>query len=81
MKSGRVLGVPDAIIAATAISNNLTLVTLNPNDFRNVAGLSTHAVDDGPAHKNPFIHQAFAQSSWPAANRGIRLDLCSNLGQ
>lgn len=46
MRSGRVLGVPDAIIAATAISNNLTLVTLNPNDFRNVAGLSTHAVDE-----------------------------------
>ena len=46
MKSGRVLGVPDAIIAATAISNNLTLVTLNPNDFRNVSGLSTHAVDE-----------------------------------
>ena len=46
MKSGRLLGVPDAIIAATAISNNLTLVTLNPNDFRNVAGLSTLAVDE-----------------------------------
>ena len=46
MKSGRLLGVPDAIIAATAISNNLTLVTLNPNDFRNVVGLSTLAVDE-----------------------------------
>ena len=45
MKSGWVLSVPDAIIAATAISNNLTLVTLNPNDFRNVAGLSTLALD------------------------------------
>ena len=45
-KSGRVLGVPDAIIAATAISNNLTLVTLNPNDFKNITGLSTHALDE-----------------------------------
>ena len=45
-KSGRVLGVPDAIIAATAIANNLTLVTLNPNDFKNITGLSTHALDE-----------------------------------
>ena len=45
-KSGRILGVPDAIIAATAISNNLTLVTLNPTDFRNITGLSMHTLDE-----------------------------------
>lgn len=31
---------PDAIIAATAISNNLTLLTRNVKDFKNVKGLS-----------------------------------------
>lgn len=44
-ESGRRLGVPDAIIAATAVINHLTLVTLNPNDFKGVAGLSLAAWD------------------------------------
>jgi len=34
------LDVPDAIIAATALANGLTLVTLNPADFEGIAGLS-----------------------------------------
>lgn len=34
--------VPDAIIAATGIVYNLTLVTLNARDFAAVAGLSLH---------------------------------------
>ncbi len=43
---GRPLGVPDAIIAATAIGHRLTLVTLNPGDFQSIAGLSLYALDD-----------------------------------
>jgi toxin FitB len=31
---------PDAIIAATAIVNNLTLITRNTNDFKNIQNLS-----------------------------------------
>jgi predicted nucleic acid-binding protein len=34
------LDVPDAIIAATALANGLTLVTLNPTDFEGIPGLS-----------------------------------------
>ena len=32
---------PDAIIAATALVNNFTLVTRNIDDFKNIAGLKT----------------------------------------
>ncbi len=35
----RGLGVPDAIIAATAISNNVELFTLNRSDFEIIEGL------------------------------------------
>ena len=31
---------PDAIIAATAIENNFTLLTRNTSDFKNIAGLN-----------------------------------------
>ena len=31
---------PDAIIAATAIANNLTLITRNTKDFETITGLS-----------------------------------------
>jgi tRNA(fMet)-specific endonuclease VapC len=34
--------VPDAVIAATATLNHLTLVTLNLQDFENISGLSLH---------------------------------------
>lgn len=44
--SGRTLSVPDAIVAATALSHTLTLVTLNPDDFRSIAGLSMAALDE-----------------------------------
>ena len=30
---------PDAIIAATALQNNLTLITRNKNDFKNLQSL------------------------------------------
>ncbi len=43
---GKALGVPDAIIAATAIGHQLTLVTLNRGDFQHVAGLSLYAMDE-----------------------------------
>lgn len=44
-KTGQVLSVPDAIIAATAIGHSLTLVTLNRRDFQHVAGLSLYQAD------------------------------------
>jgi len=39
------LSLPDAIIGATAVQNNLTLVTLNQGDFTNIPGLRIHPLD------------------------------------
>lgn len=39
------LSVPDAIVAATAVQHNLTLVTLNQSDFTNISGLRLHPLD------------------------------------
>lgn len=44
-KTGQVLSVPDAIIAATAIGHGLTLVTLNRGDFQHISGLSLYQID------------------------------------
>ncbi len=38
------LSVPDAIIAATAVHHNLTLVTLTQSDFTHIAGLSLQPI-------------------------------------
>ncbi len=38
------LSVPDAIIAATAVYHNLTLVTLNQSDFAHIASLSLRSI-------------------------------------
>jgi predicted nucleic acid-binding protein len=43
--ANKVLAVPDAIIAATAIDHGLTLVTLNWEDFQYIAGLTLYAMD------------------------------------
>ncbi|MBE2233105.1 MAG: PIN domain-containing protein [Anaerolinea sp.] len=45
-RAGQVLSVPDAIIAATAIGHQLTLVTLNQGDFRHISGLSLYQLDE-----------------------------------
>jgi len=45
-KRGGGLGVPDAIIAATATANHLTLVTLNRAHFESIPGLSLEALPD-----------------------------------
>lgn len=42
--AGQPLSVPDAIIAATAVIHQLTLVTLNPKDF-SMTGLSLYPLD------------------------------------
>ena len=41
---GAALSVPDAIIAATALTHNLILVTFNPGDFQ-WSGLSLYPLD------------------------------------
>ncbi|MCP4165186.1 MAG: type II toxin-antitoxin system VapC family toxin [Chloroflexi bacterium] len=41
---GKVLSVPDAIIATTAIANHLTLVTLNTRHFKHISGLSLEPI-------------------------------------
>lgn len=43
------LDVPDAIIAATALANGLTLVTLNPADFEGIPGLSLASLPEESA--------------------------------
>ena len=45
---GEVMGVPDAIIAATAIVHNLTLVTFNRAHFEHISGLSLEPFPDEP---------------------------------
>ena len=41
---GHALGIPDAIIAATALQHGLTLVTFNPKDF-DLSGLQLCPLD------------------------------------
>lgn len=38
------LRLPDSIIAATCLENDLALVTLNPKDFRFIEGLRLHRI-------------------------------------
>ena len=45
---GKPITVPDAIIAATAVQHGLTLVTMNPDDFVAIPGLSVLAFPDAP---------------------------------
>ncbi len=40
------LSVPDAIIAATAVSHKLTLISLNVQDFHHVSGLSLYPIEN-----------------------------------
>ena len=44
-RAGHALSVPDAIIAATAIGQGLTLVTLNARDFEQLPGLSLYPLE------------------------------------
>jgi len=44
---GITLAVPDAIIAATALAHNLTLVTLNSDHFVGLSGLSLASLPEG----------------------------------
>ena len=37
------LAIPDALIAATALVNSISLYTLNAKDFRFIEGLTIHA--------------------------------------
>jgi len=37
------LAIPDALIAATAVVNSISLYTLNTKDFRFIEGLTLHA--------------------------------------
>jgi predicted nucleic acid-binding protein len=39
LRQGRAMGIADAIIAATALVNNLPLVTRNTADFKGIPGL------------------------------------------
>ncbi len=46
LKQSQKIPLPDAVIAATAIFHNLTLVTRNTADFKNIVNLKTY---------NPFV--------------------------
>ncbi len=40
IRKSKKIKLPDAIIAATAITNNLTILTNNINDFKNISGIT-----------------------------------------
>ena len=42
IRQGKKIKLPDAVIAATALLNNLTLATRNVDDFKDVEGLLIH---------------------------------------
>ena len=42
IKQNKKIATPDAIIAATAITRNLIVVTRNENDFKNIKGLEIY---------------------------------------
>ncbi|MBX3056029.1 MAG: type II toxin-antitoxin system VapC family toxin [Anaerolineae bacterium] len=42
----QMLSIPDAIIAATAVQHNLTLITLNQKDFAGAPGLSLYPLTE-----------------------------------
>ncbi len=44
-RGGQVVSILDAIIAATAVQHNLTLVTLNQKDFAAFSGLSLYPLE------------------------------------
>ena len=48
IRQGKKIKLPDAVIAATALLNNLTLATRNVDDFKDVEGLLIH----NPFQKN-----------------------------
>ncbi len=48
IRQGKKIKLPDAVIAATALINNLTLATRNVDDFKDVEGLLIH----NPFQKN-----------------------------
>ncbi len=39
IRKAHIIKLPDAIIAATAVSNNFKLITRNTSDFKNITGL------------------------------------------
>ena len=41
LRKARKIKLPDAVIAATALTHNLTLITRNTADFKNIEGLKT----------------------------------------
>jgi toxin FitB len=40
LRKGKKIKLPDAIIAATALANNLTLISRNTKDFEDISGLT-----------------------------------------
>lgn len=44
--ANRLISVPDAIIAATAIRHHLTLISLNVKDFAPISGLSLYPIEN-----------------------------------
>ena len=40
LRKSKKIKLPDAVIAATALENNLQLLTLNVKDFKNISGLT-----------------------------------------
>ena len=41
-RANKLIAMPDAVIAATALVHNITLVTFNISDFRDIVNLSLH---------------------------------------
>ena len=62
------LTIPDALIAATALTHNISLYTLNLKDFRFIQGLNIY----NPTHSPWPKPKPNSNKNWSSVSRGFQ---------